>query len=93
MPITIKNYKLGQWSAGLAESIEYDKRVIIPESYEVPFEYASDYFTYKNTIDMVKKFKMLANNKSRCILSDLEKIKRRGEFGLEKVSQKFFGTL
>ncbi len=72
MPVNIKNYVLGSWSAGIAESIEYDKRILVPRQYELPDDYPLDFLTYKNPLDMLKILDRLSKTKSQLPLKKLE---------------------
>lgn len=51
MPVNICHYPAGGWSAGLAESIQFDRRICIPSVYELPSDYPKDYLEYKNPRD------------------------------------------
>jgi len=93
MPLNLNNYPLGGWSAGLAESIENDKRVIIPAEYKVPNGYPNDYFKYKDTLELSGVIKCLALNKTLCKLNLEELAKRKKEFSLDAVSSRFFNSL
>ena len=64
MPVNIKNYPLGSWSAGLAESIENNKE-LYPQRYDMPAEYPKDYISYSKIQDLyeILKFMALINQK------------------------------
>jgi len=93
MPVNVQNYPLGSWSAGLAESIEEDKRVMFPQKYDVPADYTTDYLTYYDALDLMKKLNDIATDPSKCGLSDDEKIKRDSAYSLKKISKRFFNDL
>ena len=85
MPVNIENYPLGSWSAGLAESIENNKRVIVPKRYDMPAEYPDDYISYSNAQDLYSILKFMAVDKSKAGLNKDEKIVRQRNFSLESI--------
>ena len=93
MPLNISHYPKGSWSAGLAESIEHDKRILIPKGYDIPEGYPNDYIIYDCTKNLIEKLQDIKTNKSVCLLSDQETMNRKNSYELKNISERFFNAL
>lgn len=86
MPVNTLNYQLGGWSAGLAESIENDKIVLLPASYDPPAEYPSDFIKYKNAEDLQCLLERIMLDRSLAKLSQNQIDRRVDVYGINTIA-------